>query len=63
MNQPDRPAVVVMAAEEYERLNRRNADTAPPLTSLLLAIPQDDREFERLSLSSRPSLPDRSSES
>ena len=48
------PAVVVLAAEEYERLRRMEKSNAPTLGELLLEIPQDDQEFERLSLPSRP---------
>lgn len=47
------PAVVVMAVAEYDRLRRGNAGTAPPLSDLLLAMPQDDREFERLPVPER----------
>ena len=48
------PAVVVMATEEYERLCRLEKADAPTLGELLLEIPQDDQEFERLSLPARP---------
>ena len=48
------PAVVVLAVEEYERLSRLEKAGAPTLGELLLEIPQDDREFERLSLPARP---------
>ena len=48
------PAVVVLADEEYERLSRLEKTGAPTLSELLLEIPQDDREFERLSLPARP---------
>ena len=48
------PAVVVLADEEYERLSRLEKAGAPTLSELLLEIPQDDREFERLSLPARP---------
>ena len=48
------PAVVVLADEEYERLSRLEKAGAPTLGELLLEIPQDDREFERLSLPARP---------
>ena len=47
------PAVVVLAAEEYERLRRLERAGAPTLGELLLEIPQDDEEFERLSLAGR----------
>ena len=48
------PAVVVLAVEEYERLCRLERASAPSLAELLLDIPQDDVEFERLHLPSRP---------
>ncbi len=48
------PAVVVLATEEYERLCRLEGAGAPTLGELLLEIPQDDREFERMSLPARP---------
>ena len=48
-----RPAVVVLAAGEYERLRRLEKADAPTLGGLLLEIPQDDGEFERLSLARR----------
>ena len=43
-------AGVVLATEEYERLCRLEKSGAPTLGELLLEIPQDDVEFERLSL-------------
>ena len=43
-----RPAVVVLAAAEYERLRRLEKTGGPTLADLLIAIPQDDEEFERL---------------
>ena len=49
-----KPAVVVLAVGEYERLRRLEQATAPSLADLLLAIPQDDEEFERLRLAPRP---------
>ena len=48
------PAVVVLAVEEYERLCRLELANAPSLGELLLEIPQDDGEFERLQLEPRP---------
>ena len=48
------PAVVVLAVDEYERLCRLEKANAPSLAELLLDIPQDDREFDRLPLPSRP---------
>ena len=47
------PAVVVLAVEEYERLCRLERACAPSLGELLLESPQDDGEFERLSLAGR----------
>ena len=49
-----RSAVVVVSAEEYERLRRLDKSQAPTLSELLLEIPQDDGEFERLSIVPRP---------
>ena len=48
------PAVVVLAEEEYERLCRLERAAEPSLGELLVQIPQDDGEFERLSISARP---------
>ena len=48
-----RPAVVVLATDEYERLCRLDDATAPTLARLLLDIPQDDLEFDRLPLPAR----------
>ena len=47
------PAVVVLAVEEYERLCRMERADAPTFAELLLEIPQDDEEFERLSVPAR----------
>ena len=49
-----RPAVVVLAVEEYERLRHLEQAKAPTFADLMLAIPQDDKEFDR-----RPLLPRR----
>ena len=49
-----RPAVVVLAAEEYDRLCRLEKSHVPTFGKLLLEIPQDDQEFERLPMSNRP---------
>ncbi len=49
-----KPAVVVIAVEEYERLRHLEKAEAPTLAELLLAIPQDDGEFDRFRLRSRP---------
>ena len=47
-------AVVVLAAEEYDRLCLLEKAASPTLGELLAQIPQDDGEFERLSVSARP---------
>ena len=49
-----KPAVMVLAVDQYERLRRLEKATAPAFADLLLAIPQDDVEFERLRLALRP---------
>ena len=48
-----RPAVVVLAVDEYERLCGLDDTSAPTLARLLLDIPQDDEEFERMPLPPR----------
>ena len=48
------PAVVVLAAEEYDRLCRLEQSHSATLGELLLELPQDDLEFDRLSLPARP---------
>ena len=48
------PAVVVLAVDEYERLRRLEKAEAPTLGELLLEIPQDDQEFERINVPARP---------
>ena len=48
------PAVVVLAAAEYERLCRLERSHAPSLSELLLKLPQDDQECQRLSIPARP---------
>ena len=47
------PAVVVVSAEEYDRLCRLEKSNAPTLGELLLEMPQDDQEFQRLSIPAR----------
>ena len=47
-------SVVVLSAEEYEHLCRLENANPPTFSDLLLQIPQDDQEFERLSLPPRP---------
>ena len=57
-----KPAVVVLSAAEYERLCRLEKASAPTFAELLLEIPQDDLEFERMSLKDRTlelDVPDR----
>ena len=49
-----KPAVVVIAAEEYERLKYLEKAKAPSFPELLLAMPQDDGEFERIRIGLRP---------
>ena len=49
-----RPAVVVLAVEEYERLRLVERAKVPSLADLMLAMPQDDEEFERLPIVLRP---------
>jgi prevent-host-death family protein len=43
-----KPAVVVVAVDEYERLRRLQHLKAPSFAELLLAMPTDGEEFERL---------------
>ena len=45
-----KPAVVVVATEEYERLRHLEKANASSFADFLLAIPQDDGAFERLSI-------------
>ncbi len=42
-----KPAVVVVAAEEYERLHRLEKAEAPNFVEFLLAMPQDGESFKR----------------
>jgi antitoxin Phd len=42
------PAVVVVAAEEYARLKALEEQQAPSFVDHLLAMPQDDGDFDRL---------------
>ncbi|MYA30173.1 MAG: type II toxin-antitoxin system Phd/YefM family antitoxin [Gammaproteobacteria bacterium] len=48
-----KPAVVVLAVDEYERLCHMEKAAAPSFADLLLAIPQDGEEFDRLRLPAR----------
>jgi prevent-host-death family protein len=43
-----KPAVVVVAAEEYKRLQHLGVLKAPNFVDHLLAMPTDDGKFERL---------------
>ncbi|MBF0167278.1 MAG: type II toxin-antitoxin system Phd/YefM family antitoxin [Alphaproteobacteria bacterium] len=43
-----KPAVVVVDAQEFERLRQIEKASAPSFTELLLAMPKDDGEFDRL---------------
>jgi antitoxin Phd len=43
-----KPAVVVVAVDEYERLRKLQHLKAPSFAALLLAMPTDGEEFERL---------------
>lgn len=43
-----KPAVVVVAAEEYDRLRKLEHLKAPSFAEMLLAMPQGGEEFERL---------------
>ncbi|MCP5410250.1 MAG: type II toxin-antitoxin system Phd/YefM family antitoxin [Chromatiaceae bacterium] len=46
-------AVVVIGVADYERLQRVEKAAAPTLAGLLLAMPQDDGEIERIPLQPR----------
>jgi antitoxin Phd len=48
-----RPAVVVVAVDEYERLRQLERAKAPSLPEMLLAIPQDGGEFQRVRIRPR----------
>jgi prevent-host-death family protein len=48
-----RPAVVVVAADEYDRLRKLQQLKAPSFAEMLLAMPQGDIEFERLNATPR----------
>lgn len=49
-----KPAVVVLATADYERLQRLEDANAPSLQELLLAIPRDGPELRRLTARPRP---------
>ncbi|MGH6900481.1 MAG: type II toxin-antitoxin system Phd/YefM family antitoxin [Geminicoccaceae bacterium] len=46
-------AVVVLAAEEYDRLKALEEQQAPSFVDHLLAMPQDDEPFDRLEVELR----------
>ncbi len=48
-----KPAVVVVAVDEYERLRNLDRAQAPSFAELLLSIPQDGGEFLRLQVRPR----------
>jgi prevent-host-death family protein len=48
-----REVVVVVAADEYLRLEKSKAAVMPRFVEHLLALPKDDVEFERLPFQSR----------
>lgn len=48
-----KPAVVVIGASDYDRLVRLDRASAPSLPALLLAIPQDGGDFERVEIGLR----------
>lgn len=48
-----REVVVVIAAEEYKRLEMIRHTAMPGLAEHLLALPKDDVEFERMPFKSR----------
>lgn len=43
-----KPAVVIVSADEFARLSQLDRLHAPSFADHLLAMPSDDREFERL---------------
>ena len=50
-----KPAVVVLAVKEYERLRNQEPDNTPTFVEHLLAIPKGgDFDFERWPLEPRP---------
>ena len=48
-----KPAVVIVGADEYERLRKLQHLQAPSFAEMLLAIPQGEVEFERLNTAPR----------
>jgi antitoxin Phd len=48
-----KPTVVVVAADEYERLRKLQQLKAPSFADMLLAIPRGDLEFDRVKATPR----------
>ena len=48
-----KPAVVILNAAEFERLQELRRARAPSLSDLLLEMPQDDEEFTRARIAIR----------
>jgi antitoxin Phd len=48
-----KPAVVIVAADEYDRLRKLQHLKAPSFAEMLLAMPQGEVEFERLDVTPR----------
>ena len=48
------PAVVILAAEDFDRLRNLEESNLPSFSGLFLEIPQDDQEFDRPSITPRP---------
>ncbi|MCH7864622.1 MAG: type II toxin-antitoxin system Phd/YefM family antitoxin [Proteobacteria bacterium] len=48
-----KPSVIIIAAEEYQRLRLLEKATAPDFAELLLTMPQDGKNFERPTLRAR----------
>jgi len=48
-----KPAVVIVGADEYERLRKLQHLQAPSFAEMLLAMPQGEVEFERLNTAPR----------
>ena len=48
-----KPAVVVVAADEYDRLRRLEQLKSPTFAEMLLSMPQGDVEFERVNATPR----------
>ena len=48
-----KPAVVVVNAEDYERLSKLEKATAPTFKDHLLAIPRGGEDFERVKIKFR----------